>query len=443
MAATTHERASKVDNTSNNDERTDIAKFKWCMQLAALGDALAFQWEFEKNTKSIRNDYLPEVSDPYSRGNYFASPETYNRVSDDTIMHLATVNAVATFGVRECIGDMANPDCQEYFARAIFQQYVACLDRKVMADRAPGIQSEKAVKFMAKGKYPPYSSSAGGNGAAMRTMCLGLVAPHQWQASNLVAMAVIASAATHNHPTAIFGGVMSAVFTSFAFKLGMKSIGDWPAMFFGPVLMRYVQSARKYASEIRDHLNLMKIERDAASSPFELAVFYCGTIGGIGDKWEIWSANQDKDDTLLYFLFKWFDYLKSDGGPDGHDSDNVKDWDKYWRRMAYDNGTETWPGSSGHDAPMMAYDALRQAAFPKTGSRKLLFLKWYNVQITAAYHGGDSDSTATIAGAWLGASHSQVAPEIVDLCNFNEFVWQLDGSSLILYDIFTTTTTTP
>lgn len=111
--------------------------------------------------------------------------------------------------------------------------------------------------------------------------------------------------------------------------------------------------------------------------------------------------------------------------------------------MAYDNGTETWPGSSGHDAPMMAYDALRQAAFPKTGSRKLLFLKWYNVQITAAYHGGDSDSTATIAGAWLGASHSQVAPEIVDLCNFNEFVWQLDGSSLILYDIFTTTTTTP
>lgn len=49
-------------------------------------------------------------------------------------------------------------------------------------------------------------------------------------------------------------------------------------------------------------------------------------------------------------------------------------------------------GASGHDAPMIAYDALLGAR----GS-------WHELCYRAVFHGGDNDSTGAIASAWYGA----------------------------------------
>lgn len=403
-------------------------RFGNAMQLAALGDALAYQWEFVKQTIVVREKYLP-TSENDRRCYKKLMPKSVNGqnfVSDDTVMHLATVEAVLSTSIFKLFGKTIHLD-EENFRRAIFENYVACLDDKVMENRAPGAQSKKAVEYMEASIYPPYSPSAGGNGAAMRTMCLGLVLPHYWQRNMLVATSVIASAATHNHPTAILGGVMSAVFTSYAYKLGWERIKDWPSLFFGESLIRFAGKHRQQAQEIRQYL-LKKITATPALNDlniFELTLRECYQTKGVGDMWPIWDVNST-DDTLLYFLFKWLDYIASKGAPDYEK--NVGTWDNYWSEMAFENGPDTWPGSSGHDAPMMAYDALVQIYHKHkyaSLSEKLSFKFWFEVQIPAAYHGGDSDSTATIAGAWLGAMSDILAFSLQKIIDKNEFGDQL------------------
>ena len=51
-------------------------------------------------------------------------------------------------------------------------------------------------------------------------------------------------------------------------------------------------------------------------------------------------------------------------------------------------------GSSGHDSVIIAYDALVGAVVHDS---------WEELILRGAIHGGDSDSTATIACAWWGA----------------------------------------
>lgn len=51
-----------------------------------------------------------------------------------------------------------------------------------------------------------------------------------------------------------------------------------------------------------------------------------------------------------------------------------------------------WGGASGHDSVIIAYDVI-------LGCNS----KWGEVCLRGILHGGDNDSTGTIAGAWFGA----------------------------------------
>ena len=51
-----------------------------------------------------------------------------------------------------------------------------------------------------------------------------------------------------------------------------------------------------------------------------------------------------------------------------------------------------WPGSNGCDSCLIAYDALLGAKSD-----------WNELCLRGMLHGGDNDSTGTIAGAWFGA----------------------------------------
>lgn len=95
-----------------------------------------------------------------------------------------------------------------------------------------------------------------------------------------------------------------------------------------------------------------------------------------------------------YFNDKWTTYLK-DRGIENGDTDpvfsslyGVEQRDTYYSAVSWSG----WGGSSGHDAPMIAYDALLGAG----GS-------WEELCNRAMFHGGDSDSTGVLAGAWWGA----------------------------------------
>lgn len=97
-----------------------------------------------------------------------------------------------------------------------------------------------------------------------------------------------------------------------------------------------------------------------------------------------------------YFESKWNKYLELRGILDGKPSPSfpavygVKERDEFYTSLSYSG----WGGSSGHDAPMIAYDAI-------LGSGN----NWTELAHRGFLHGGDSDSTGAIAGCWWGAMY--------------------------------------
>lgn len=95
-----------------------------------------------------------------------------------------------------------------------------------------------------------------------------------------------------------------------------------------------------------------------------------------------------------YFKEKWLDYLKIRGIQNGDKDPNfpskygVEERDQFYRSVSYSG----WGGSSGHDAPMIAYDAILGAGD-----------SWEELCNRSMFHCGDSDSTGVMAGAWWGA----------------------------------------
>uniref|UniRef100_A0A4W3GN97 [Protein ADP-ribosylarginine] hydrolase n=1 Tax=Callorhinchus milii TaxID=7868 RepID=A0A4W3GN97_CALMI len=119
------------------------------------------------------------------------------------------------------------------------------------------------------------------------------------------------------------------------------------------------------------------------------------------------SSRRDVPENLAawnYFPEKWEWYLKQrgleagSGGPRFPPVFGPPERDVEYRTFSLDG----WAGRSGHDAPMIAYDALLGAG-----------ASWEELCSRAAFHGGDSDSTAVIAGCCWGAMYGlSSVPEI-------------------------------
>ena len=261
------------------------------------------------------------------------------------VMHVATAKALLKVGKREM---------DETLWKAFCDEYVECW--KLMGGRGPGPTCARAIAVMAKHAQVAYSAGGGGCGAAMRTACLGLALWREEDLEALIAISTEAGRCTHNHPTGFLGGVVAALFTSYAVR-GIPVL-TWGYKFLTeayPLCLAYMKS-------------------DEA-----MFKFY-------------------NNDSLSYFADKWT-YLLNERGlnkPDATEAifpPGFKD-DILLREPFYAAKTfafSGWAGSSGHDAVMLAYDALigTEGDWNK-------FLYW------GALHGGDSDSTGAIGAAWFG-----------------------------------------
>ena len=376
------------------------------MLYAGLGDAMGYKkgdWEFEKDAQKM----LADIHQLGGISNILVDEENWP-VSDDTVMHMATCIAVwqvfhPNMAVCQAIEDLsASPEpfdvlllscgkiVERYkpststkvefdthklgqFSSAIVAWYSKCMS--IMKGRAPGRQTVDVVsRYLSQGVLPPNEivSSAGGNGAAMRSMCLGLIS---CSPQIIVSLAGTASAATHPNYTAILGGIMSAAFTSMALN-AIHPI-KWPMLFF--------------------------------------ADYYPSAL--------IWLKKRyPKDEVDLYFYNVWQRFMKerfvnySEGvslkkciprAKYPHDwAENVAAREAFYEKFAFESADgNKWIGSSGHDSVLIAYDAILYCPD-----------NWHNMLLLALVHGGDSDSTASIAGAFFGAlvgmrSHTMVGLE--------------------------------
>jgi len=331
------------------------------MVLSAVGDAIGYRegkWEFNKNGMEILKQY-------YELGGItkIVVDRSKWKVSDDTVMHIATAEAL-----------VAETSSMVHLFETLAKKYI--LSGRDMDGRAPGNATMSSLMLL-EGKIPyeekkikpkqwneiPFDEKAGGCGASMRAMAIGLRFPEKANRSKLIATAIESGRITHNNPVAFFGAVVSAVFTAFA-------IESLPVVEWGRTMLKEVLPASvAYLKETkRDWDNYQRIEFD-------------------------------------YFEKQWRKYLAlrkilddSSKTPTWPKEFGPKERDIWYKEISFSG----WGGSSGHDSVIIAYDTLLAAKD-----------SWEDLIVRSALHGGDSDTTAAIACAWWGAIYGfKGVPEV-------------------------------
>lgn len=313
------------------------------MVLSGVGDALGYKngdWEFARLGSKIHSD----IEDLGGVEALKVNPTDF-MISDDTVMHLATAEAL--------VSDWKSSDePKEKLYLTLARKYlVSMLD---MDDRAPGMMCMASTSRLKpdepKGYVIPFNLSGGGCGAAMRAVPIGLYYSDPSQLDDLIAVAIESGRMTHNHPTGFLGALAAALFTSYA-------IQQKPPVEWGAGLMEVLDRAMEYVKEVgRDVVN-------------------------IEAQW-------------FFFCEKWESYLQLRGIRDGKsppvfpEAFGVEERDKFYRSISFSGRG----GASGHDAPMIAYDAILGAGE-----------SWSELCRRGMFHGGDSDSTGILAGAMWGA----------------------------------------
>ena len=316
-------------------------RYEAAFVLSAAGDALGYKngkWEFCPSGITIHEEVqkLGGVrAIRIDKANW--------RVSDDTVLHLATAETL--------IQTVGYTDKKKLYS-ALARAYQTSMED--MRGRAPGETCMMACAMLEPDKRDgfriPFNTNGGGCGAAVRSMCIGLRYPDPKDVANLIELSIEAGRMTHNHPSGYLGSLASALFASFAIQ--GKPLKEWGSSLLTALIMAKDYVAQS-GQDVRENMK----------------------------EWD-------------YFQTKWEEYLELRNIWDGTseplfpENYDINERDIFYRKISFDGQG----GASGHDAPMIAYDAL-------LGSRN----DWEELCRRAMFHGGDSDSTGAIAGCLYGA----------------------------------------
>ncbi|XP_043942179.1 protein ADP-ribosylarginine hydrolase-like [Protopterus annectens] len=349
--------------------KPSVANYQAAMLLSAAGDALGYRnqlWEYCESGPQIHKE-LAELGG--LKNIQVMLPDW--PVSDDTVLHLGTAEALATGKEKEDL-------YQELAVR-----YVEAM--KDMEGRKPGPTSILGTSQLRPGEPDgyriPFNPKAVGCGAAMRSMCIGLRYPRPEQLKELIKVGVESGRMTHNHPTGFLGSLASALFV--AYSVQRKPLIEW-----GSGLLETLPKVLEYVKEVG-----VDVEENVSAWP--------------------------------YFTEKWTWYLQERGILDGKGAPRFpsdygpEERDKIYKTFSLDG----WAGRSGHDAPMIAYDALLSAGE-----------SWEELCSRSMFHGGDSDSTGVIAGCCWGVMYGlSGVPE----GNYNQLEYRerAEAAAVKLYEL--------
>nr|XP_040019400.1 protein ADP-ribosylarginine hydrolase-like protein 1 isoform X1 [Gasterosteus aculeatus aculeatus] len=326
-----------------------MEKFKAAMVLGGVGDALGSRkgrWEGCISGKKIQD----ELASLGGLGAQKLDPDNWP-LSDAALMHITTAEALVT-----------DYWCLEDLYRELVRVYVEAIVS--LQGRAPDPATVENCVHLKPHNFllawhTPFNEKGSGFGAAAKAMCVGM---RYWQPEridNLVEVSIEIGRMTHNHPTGFLGSMTTALFASYAIQ--GKAVVMW-----GRELMKVIPRAQEYCRK---------------------------TIRHMSEYQENW----------FYFEAKWQFYLEEkeiekEGQnkplfPDRYDAEEtdkcaaVTPSLQIYKRWS----SEGRAGRRGHDAPMIAYDALLAA-----GS------DWAELCKRAMFHGGESEATGLIAGCLFG-----------------------------------------
>ncbi|XP_062303730.1 inactive ADP-ribosyltransferase arh2 [Osmerus eperlanus] len=317
-----------------------MEKFQAGMVLGAVGDALGYRkgrWEFCTSGRQIQE----ELETLGGLGALKLDPDNWP-LSDGALMHMTTTEALVTD--YWCLEDLYRE-----LVRVYVESMVSLQGRPPDPGTVEGCVHLKPNNFLLAW-HTPFNEKGSGFGAATKAMCVGMRYWQPQRLDNLVEVSIETGRMTHNHPTGFLGSLTTALFASYA--LQGKPVVSW-----GRDLMKVIPKAEEFCRK---------------------------TIRHMAEYQEKW----------FYFEAKWQFYLEERGieeegqnkplFPDRYDAEET---DKLYKRWS----SEGRAGRRGHDAPMIAYDALLAS-----GS------DWNELCRRAMFHGGESGATGLIAGCLYG-----------------------------------------
>lgn len=314
--------------------------------LHALGDTIGFRngiWEFNYNIPITKPPHhgLSELilHDFIDLGGINDINLKDWIVSDDTILHMATINTLLT-----------KYETDKEFINNMKNEFInADLNEK----RIPGIMTLKSIKnFDNDISKNIYDGNGGGSGCAIRTLCIGLIYNNINNRKTLIKKSIISGYLTHKSPIGYLGGVVSALFTAFAIE--NIHVNNWPFE-----LIKILESPLLLDEII--NFEMMAVKND-------VKIFI--------DKWKLYvSLKFDKNKNPIIF--------------ESHKNPSLRS------RFYYEYFTDKKSfiiGSNGYNSCIIAYNSLLDAG-----------KCWEKLVIYSMLHWGDNDSTGCIAAGLYGA----------------------------------------
>lgn len=345
-------------------------KIKASIILGSYLDTLGFYngiWEFNfksnqviSNLQQAYNINYEIVADFFSKGGFNIDISDWDS-SDDTIMMIATIKACNKGGNQDNFID-------EYL------KIMPLLEEK---KRLSGVATLNSLRILKKYRDPAkilYSSSMGGNGAAMRTHYIGI---HFKDIKKIIEVSIMASRLTHNYPLGFLSGMTVALMTFWA----INDIYPW-------------EWCNKLI-ELETNGTIDNIIKNIADDIYEKYMVDKNDFWNIVYKYKEFRASRFH---LRTYEFR-FGYDRLDDLLDVLYNKNLKDLNRF--------------GGSGVTAVLLAYDSILLSIIPK-GSNELnsemdlskpkkLLYSWQNLVFLSTLHFGDNDTIGAISGMLFGA----------------------------------------
>ncbi|KAK2494773.1 hypothetical protein MC885_008878 [Smutsia gigantea] len=320
-----------------------MERFKAAMLLGSVGDALGGR-NACRESSAAGTEMREELQALGGLDHLVLSAQKWP-VSDNTIMHMATAGALTT-----------DYWCLDDLYREMVRRYVEVLE-KLPEPGADPATVESCLQLKPDNYllawHTPFNEKGSGFGAASKAMCIGMRYWQPGRLGTLVEVSIECGRMTHNHPTGFLGSLCTALFASYAVQ--GKSLAQW-----GRDMMRTMPMAEEYCKKTIRHL-----------AEYQEHWFYFEA------KWQFYLEERKiRDDMESKATF-----------PDRYDAEER---DKVYKKWS----SEGRGGRRGHDAPMIAYDALLGAGD-----------NWTELCHRAMFHGGESAATGAIAACLFGLLH--------------------------------------
>jgi ADP-ribosylarginine hydrolase len=353
-------------------------RYEACIVLHALGDTIGFRdgiWEFNYGRQFYFEDLMEIFYDFIGLGGINHLDTKGWKVSDDTLLHMATARAY----IYEKNMNFDN------LAKLMIEKYTPVIKYE---NRYPGITTVNSLKQIQKGidwKKLPYDDNSGGAGGSMRTSCLGLIFYGKEKRKDLIKHAIETTRITHNNVIGYLGGLVSALFTAFAVE-GVI-VNKWPhklvELLESNIIDEYITSTRG--------IDMYEKEKH---------IF----IG----RWKQYIEDKYKEDT--------FDFKKP--------MYNLVQRAKYYHNTFRNQEKGSFIGSGGDDSVIIAYDCLVDAG-----------KNWEKLVVYAMLHIGDTDTTGCIAASWYGIlyGYTDIPKHMIDNLEFGD---KIKKTGQVLYQLY-------